>query len=283
MFLLIFRELPNHTMPVILVATDFSPAGSNAAYYAASLAQSWNCELTLLHSYFMPVTFNDPAIPIIPVAGLQEANNDRMNKAAQGLQAAFPILKINTRLEYGDIEDIIEEVIEEVKPQLLVIGSHGEEEDSFWSGSRSGELLRSSKTAILAVPEGFAYKPVQKVCIAVDQAGMPEDGAFESLQTFLKLNKAGLDILHVVKADATAPEDQSTVPIPAFDAGIPVSFNLVMASGNVDDELAAFTQNNAADWLAVIPHHYSFWESLFHKSHTKAMVHKTGIPLLALH
>ncbi len=270
-------------MPVILVATDFSNAGDNAAQYGAALAHEWGYDLQLLHSYFMPVSFNDPGIPVVPIDDLRDINNTRMESTATMIRNAYADVSVTTRIEYGDIGDILEEVIEDAAPKLLIIGSHGAEEDSFWTGNTAAELLRSSKTPILAVPDGYHYAPVRKVCIAVDAAGMPEDAAFSALQDLLKRTGASLDILHVAKEKSDSSQDRMDMPLPAFEDKVPVNFHVVSSIAQVDDEIAAFTQAKMTDWLIVIPHHYSFWESLFHKSHTKAMVHKSGIPVLALH
>jgi len=270
-------------MPVILVATDFSAAGENAGFYGAALAQAWGYELSVLHTYFLPVTFNDPAMPIIPMEEMQEVNVSRMSKTEAALKESFPELNISTRIEYGEIQDTLEDVLEEVKPGLLVIGSHGEDEDTFWTGNTSAALLRNSKTPILAVPAGYAFQPITEVCIALDKAGLSNDDSFKSLQELLTLTKAGLHVLHVVKEVPIEDNNQPTTSFPALADAQKVAFHVAKAQGSIDDEIAGFIAANHIDWLVVVPHHYTFWESIFHKSHTKAMVHKSGVPILALH
>jgi nucleotide-binding universal stress UspA family protein len=44
-----------------------------------------------------------------------------------------------------------------------------------------------------------------------------------------------------------------------------------------------FVMSHSMDWLVVAPHHYSFLESIFHKSHTVAMIHISKVPLLSIH
>ncbi len=267
-------------MPTILVATDFTAIGTNAAHYAASVAQSWGCDLLMLHTYFMPVTFNDPAMPIIPITDLRDAITSRMDKAETEMKQSFPGLGISTRTEYGDIQDTLAEVIEDVKPSLLIIGTHGEEGDeSFWAGNTSADLLRNTQTPILAVPGTYIYRPIAQVCIAVDSAGLKEDASLTALQSFLKSNNAALHIVHA----ATAADSGEPIAIPSLGNEQKVILHPEQATGNVDDAIAEYVAANAIDCLVVIPHHYSFWESLFHKSHTKALLHKIHVPVLALH
>jgi hypothetical protein len=54
-------------------------------------------------------------------------------------------------------------------------------------------------------------------------------------------------------------------------------------SSGVDEAITNYAGTHGMDWLAVIPHHYGFWEGLFHKSHTERMLKLAHIPILALH
>lgn len=266
-------------MPTILVATDLSLKGNNAAHYAAAMAQQRDCDLLMLHTYYMPVTFNDTAMPMMPLPDMHDAAGERLSSALEKVKAAFPGLNVMARSEYGTIEDTLEEVIEEVKPELLVIGTDNDEEDSFWSGSTSADLLRNTQTPILAVPAGYAYKAMQHVCMAVDEGGVREDESLTALQAFLKMMNAVLHIVHV----ATPNDTGKPIAIPSMGGEQQVILHPEKTAGGVDDAIADYVAANGMDCLVVIPHHYSFWESLFHKSHTKALLHKIHVPVLALH
>jgi nucleotide-binding universal stress UspA family protein len=268
-------------MPLILVATDFSATSTNAAHYAASLAQSRGYGLLLLHAYFIPVTFNDPAMPILPIDELREASNARMSRAVDTLQAAFPGLVLQSRVAYGDIQDCLEEVVGELQPELLVIGSHSEE-DSFWTGSTAADLLRNTQTAILAVPAGYPYRPVAQLCIALEAQGIRDEAPFQPLQALLGQEPVIIHLLHIPSKDEAAAGIMMEEKLPLFAAGRQVVFH-TGTEGDVDEQIAAYVTSHAIDWLIVVPHQYGFWDSMFHKSHTKAMVYKSPVPVLALH
>ena len=51
-------------MKTILVATDFSPAATNAANYAAEMARVIDANLLLLHVYQIPVGYLEVPIPV---------------------------------------------------------------------------------------------------------------------------------------------------------------------------------------------------------------------------
>ena len=52
---------------------------------------------------------------------------------------------------------------------------------------------------------------------------------------------------------------------------------------SVEDGINGFLADNQMDWLMIMPHKQSFFEWLFHKSHTKAIVKTVQIPLVAIH
>ena len=52
---------------------------------------------------------------------------------------------------------------------------------------------------------------------------------------------------------------------------------------DTDTAMKNFAATSNMDWLAIIPHKHSFFERLFHKSHTVEMIHNSRIPLIALH
>jgi nucleotide-binding universal stress UspA family protein len=54
-------------------------------------------------------------------------------------------------------------------------------------------------------------------------------------------------------------------------------------SENIDESIHQFVIENQMNWLVVVPHKHSFFEGLFHKSHTKAMTRKLQIPVISLH
>ena len=57
----------------------------------------------------------------------------------------------------------------------------------------------------------------------------------------------------------------------------------VVADTDVNHAIETFVDQNNIDMLIMIPRKHSFFEGLFHRSHTKAITHVSHIPVLALH
>ena len=271
-------------MPAIIAATDYSPIGENAVYYAAALAAAWKQPLIVVHAYYIPVTFNDPAMPaIIPQEDLIEVANSRMDKTKAALQQDFPETEITTRVEYGDAQDVIADIADEFPAALVVVGSHGEDDADMWMGSTTLDLLRHLTCPVLAVPPDSSFKGVSKICLALDFSKPEEMLPTEALRQLLEEAGGELHLLHVAKEGDEGSLHYEQTRLPAQLQGLNVSFHEAHTSGSVDEKIAEFCEARQMDWLSVIPKHHSFWESLFHKSHTKQVIRVSHIPVLALH
>ena len=274
-------------MPVIIAATDHSTIGDNAANYAAGLAAQWGYSLVLVNAYFIPITFNDPAMPVIPPDDLMDASKARMDATVERLRAAFPQMEISGSVSYGDIQDVLEDAVDELQPFLVVAGSHGGEEEAsdMWMGDTTLDLLRNIKCPVLAVPPAVTFKPVGQICLALDFSAPEEHLPVDTLSQFQQVcGGASIHLLHVAKEEGEAAVF-SYVGTPAAGAlqSLNPTFHQAATAGSVDEKIAEFCETSNMDWMAVIPHHHSFWQSLFHKSHTKGVVRVSHIPVLALH
>ena len=57
----------------------------------------------------------------------------------------------------------------------------------------------------------------------------------------------------------------------------------IIYDANINETINTAVKKNDIDWLVMIPRKHSFFEGLFHKSHTKALASHSTIPVLALH
>ncbi len=271
-------------MSHILVATDFSEVAENAIHYACQMAKDHQASVTVLHSFIIPVTFSDTPMPVMPVDEGREIAEDRMNQILDELRRQYPELAIGSKIMFGDIVDCIEEYAEEQKPWLVVLGNSGTEDSNLWLGSNVVSALKNLKQTVIAVPKEAQYKKAEKICFACDFKNIVEHFKIQNLVNLIQSMGGQLHVLNVdhnnkeLKTDAI-PEHTG------LHEGL-LSLNPVyhyVEKENVNEAIQEFIEENHMDWLIIVPHKYSFFEGLFHKSHTKAMVKVTHIPIVALH
>lgn len=273
-------------MSYILAATDFSPAAENALHYACQLAQDSHLNLTILHSFMIPVSFGDNPMPVMIANDGREAAEERLEVLANSLKLQHPLLSISTQVSYGDIVDVLDEKIQQQKPALIILGNDGEEGDIAWLGSNLISAMRHLKVPVLSVPSQCRYKKVERICYSCDFKNNDDTGLALDIKTMLTVTQSQLHVLYIDKNNNESSEEQllsmeSSAMHNSLKESSPV-YHFV-EKDNIETGIADFVNDNAIDWLIIIPHKHSLLDNFFKKSHTKSLVKKIEIPLLALH
>ena len=270
-------------MPLIIIATDFSSIAENAANYACQLAVAQNARVTIIHSFVFPVMFSDIPLPATLINDTENDLDTQMKKLVDNLKMSYPGLDIQGVVIDGDLINALDDYTQiNQEPWLVVLGNSNTGEYSTWE-SNAIAAFKHLKYPVLAVPPDVKYKPVKKICLAFDNKHEGNDVAFTQLRDIALALNAQLDILNaqidVENRDNIHTADDQTQKILA-----PANphFNTVYET-NIDNAIEDFIGKNNIDWLVMIPRKHSFFEGLFHKSHSKAMTHRTHIPLVALH
>lgn len=273
-------------MSVIIAATDFSATGDNAVRYACSLAKDHSASVVVVHSFIVPIAFSDTPMPVLPIDDSREIAEERMKKELNELKSLFPDVKVVGKIMYGDIVDSLREYLEdEAKPWLIVLGNSGTgEEASLWLGSTALSALKNLPYPVVAVPSELSYSGIRKICFACDYKHVTGHLPSTQLLDVVQHTKAELHILNVDHNDrGVDPETPlETEELHRYLAPAKPQFHFVDNS-HTDEAINKFVEDNQMDWLVVIPHRHSFFEGLFHKSHVKAMVRTSKVPIVALH
>lgn len=138
----------------ILVPIDFEGAGQEALRMAQSLAPRLGLRVVLLHVYTIPV-FVYPGFEPIAAPGLPEELESAAKQALEQLAASSG--KLETVLRAGDPAAEILRVIEEKRPSMVVMGTHGRRGMAhFLLGSVAEKVIRGSSVPVLTVHDSTA-------------------------------------------------------------------------------------------------------------------------------
>jgi nucleotide-binding universal stress UspA family protein len=222
----------------------------------------------------------------LPPSLINEAQNDaevNMEKLVSTLKQKYKGLQITGKVIYGDIIHTIDEVTKGMlKPWLIVVGNSSPDNSS-WPDSTLLDALKRLKFTVLAVPPETTYSPVRRICYAYDKIDKKDDRVLTKLKEITVQLNAELYVLNA-QANKQGEDNPSvideTARIILTDAK--PQFH-ILHEENIDTAILDFASKNNIDWLILLPRKHSFFEGLFHKSHTKALAHNTHIPIVALH
>lgn len=272
-------------MPLIIAATDFSDVAENAVNYACSLASSQNAEVMVIHSFIVPVMFSDIPMPVSLMSDAQKDAEAQMKKLTDGMSKAYPGVKIKGKVIYGDTISVIEEYSEEKhRPWLVVVGNSSTAENNAWPDSVLIDAFKKLRFPVLGVPPEAIFGGVKKLCLAYDNKHSSNDTALQQVADISNRINAALHVLNV-QPDVHNQDNQEYIDGDAKKILDPlnVHYHFVYESTNINGTIEDFVKTNDIDWLIMIPHKHSFFEGLFHRSHTTSVANHARIPILALH
>lgn len=133
----------------ILVPIDFQDASFEALALARDLAQRLGLEVVLLHTYAIPIVVYPGFDPIIS-PGLPDEIAAAANAAIEKVAADNGGLR--TVVRAGDAATEILREIEETKPALVALGTHGRKGLAhLLLGSVAEKIVRSSAVPVITV------------------------------------------------------------------------------------------------------------------------------------
>jgi nucleotide-binding universal stress UspA family protein len=154
--------------PILVVLTDFSPAGDRACAYAAALAAPLGATLHLVHVFSMP--FTSPRMAV----AMHEAIAEHVQEDSWRLQqkASELPLSATTQIIEADWVEAMAQVLADYHPLLVVVGLTATDGPfSEWRSNRPLPLAHQTGYPLLLVPENLplaALHPPRRLLLAVE-------------------------------------------------------------------------------------------------------------------
>lgn len=189
------------TVKKILCPVDFFPASDAAVNYATELAGNYEANVQLLH-VITPVAVGTYEYAI-DMTGIMESWEERateeMTKLAARVKEAGVEVEFEVRV--GDVYEEIKEAIEKLKPDIIVMGTHGRRGVQRWfMGSTTERLLRHSPVPLITI-SSTGQKPsspsFKRILVTTDFS----DGTADALAYAFSVaqeNESQISLLHVV-------------------------------------------------------------------------------------
>ena len=271
-------------MKTIIVATDYSPIAENAVNFAADVAEEQQARLVVFNSFTVPLHASNTRFSAHAFQEMLDANLNRLKKITETLSESRNITIIHESI-YAFVDDEVTALIDKYNADLIVFGMAKKTvEQSLW-GNTTTTAIKKMRFPVLAVPEGAVYAGVKKVLFACDNIETVPDTIFNRINEIGAKLKAEIEIFHVEETlEKLKEDDQNTLPEileKEENDGI-MYFYKSVRSNAVIEEIEKEIINFNADLLIMIPRQHGFWESLVHRSKTRAMAAGLKVPLLSI-
>lgn len=272
-------------MRTIIAPTDFSATAGNAVEYAARLAMAMNARLILFHVYNINIGYPE-VYPISNVQEMQEYYEQEINalrdKLLQSTQNHIPI---TTQVSLGFFFEQLKELCEDEEPYMVVMGSQGATAAEYiFFGGHTVRAIKHLRWPVIAVPPGSAFNGIKKIGLACDMEEVVDTLPAVELNSLVKECGATLHVINTgtQKASAVAETVFQSAMADELLAGSKPLYHFITAI-DTDQGILDFATNEQLDLLVIMPRHHKLLDRILYKSHTKQLVLKSKLPVLALH
>lgn len=259
----------------ILLPTDNSDTSFNAARFAFALFGTDDSRYTLVHT-FLKTAYRNALVPSMDTE--REALN-KLRRFERRCRAHAPGVKLAKRASPFQLVDALNELAEQDKGELIVIGTQGEGNYGL-VGRNTSAVVMGAQIPVIAVPSEWKPTPMKRILLA-DDGGTMDEETLAPLIVMAERAGAELVIAHVRTNTAAFDVRSDRMKLSALFAGVRHSF-VTVAGDEVTRTLDDLAREGRIQLVTVIHRRKSFWQRLFTASKAKRMALHTTMPLLVL-
>jgi len=188
-------------------------------------------------------------------------------------------VEVITKTFKGKLIDTLEKVCNALDVDLIILEPRTNSiKDEVYLGKTSGKIIKQTQIPALIVPEGYAYKPVEKILLAVKSAIVNKKEALQPLMEVKNQFNAIVNMLLVktqyhVEEDFNVEDDLKNMITTTTKAESPTTFQAL---------LEHYKTNNP-DMLCVVRRKRGFFAKLWEDDTIlKKDFHSSKLPVLVL-
>ncbi len=199
---------------------------------------------------------------VVPAQVTADAMSAKLEEGGKILATAVKSLKVDpsnitARLKQGDPKDVVLQVADEEKSDLIIMGSRGLKRlESILENSVSQYVFQLSARPMLLVKDDTYVKKIRRVMVAMDKSDAARQSLDLALSLLRNINGAQLFLVHVnpdLRQSSESTTDAEKDPVLASAAaaakkqGVP--YRCINSSGKPGQEICRLAEEMSIDLL----------------------------------
>jgi nucleotide-binding universal stress UspA family protein len=274
------------TMKKIIVPVDFSITAENAAVYAANVAGFYRADIWLFYNYSLISTMAEYGYASVSEAEMESAANFELEAFKQKILSQLTVpINIFIKSETGDLIESLNNFCAEIEPDMVVFGLSGKNALArLVVGSNTIRAIHHLKYPVLVVPPKAVFIPIRKMGFACDYRKILQTTSLSFFKKMVKDFNADLYVLNVeYKRDEESAEAVAeSMHISELLKELKPNYSAIY-SPDITVGINWFAEKEKIDWMLMIPRQHNLIDKIFGRSHTKALLYHTNIPVLCMH
>jgi nucleotide-binding universal stress UspA family protein len=261
-------------MKTILVPVGSSKNAKSHLQYAVDIAKAFGAKIFVVQIYNV-YTKAGTMIKVDPIL-------ERESKAFLDTHVASIDTKgveVFTRTFKGKLINTLDKVCNALDVDLIILEPRTNSfKDEVYLGKTSGKIIKQTQIPALIVPEGYVYKPIVKILLALKSAIVKKEGVLNPLVDIKNKFKAVMNILLVKtpyhnEGDFELTDELTKMITNTTIAESPTTFQAVLEH----------YKNHSPDLLCVVRRKRGFFSKLWEDNLVlKKDFHSSKIPVLVL-
>lgn len=272
-------------MKIILVPTDFSPCSIQALKTAIALAQITGAKIVIQHNVYTETSWEDlPSARRVDypetLAKVKEAED---NMSVLLRNSPFGKVTISSKITYGTSNEEILSEANKLKADLIVMGSHGNEEmDRYFIGSTVQKVMRDAKCPVMTVQKNYRPSKWKKMVFATDfskEIYKP----FEKIRKLIGDLKATVYLVFVNGPTGFMDTRAINSMMDSFVVRYPeIKFQKVIYNHDDPAEgILQFAEDNPVDMIALVTHRRAA-KPKYLVGQTETLAFRSNVPVLSM-
>jgi nucleotide-binding universal stress UspA family protein len=257
----------------IIIPTDFSENAYKAVAYVYDNFKHQGLKISLIHSIKQPATSSGVMLRLDDMM-MKDAERD-MAKLMSQIWEAYED-KPEVIIRNGYLKDWVEQVAKVKAPDLIVMGTKGENNiASKLMGSVTESIIRTSQYPVLAVPASSDSKPLHRLTICTAKGELPQARFIRNLVSHVAIPNARIEVLRIL----TSEDQKAQRSISLDKQQIRVE---TLRNTDVVDGINEYLATSEVDMLCLYHSHTTRLDYLFNRSITKRICANVELPLLVM-
>jgi nucleotide-binding universal stress UspA family protein len=263
-------------MKRILVPVDFSDASTNALSYAIQLFGASALEITVLHIYGVKST--TLMMKNIDSMLERDARKD-LDALIQKVKEEYPEVDFKTKIGKNYAVSAIVSLGDSGNYDFIVMGTKGASGlKEVFMGSVAGGVVSKTSAPVIVVPEGYSFRPLEKIVLAVSSDPFSDAKVLEPLRGIAKEHQSGIKVLHIAQKK-TPQIEKALKAIEDLKPTVDYAFG----TGNTNKDLNEYLMKDFSGLLCLIRTKKGLMNRLLKESVTLKQTFNSPVPLLILH
>ncbi len=285
----------------ILVPVDFSLHSEKACKMAVNIAVQLNVKLIFIHCYINPIIHSIPFSDIyaydssllVKLEYSEEYANEQLQKfvakmAAEIGEEKWKSVSPEYIIKSGYPEDDILAFAQKYHPQLIIMGSGGNDSESGTLGSIAVEVMYNSPVPVLIVPEETPERSLSQFANVLYATNFDEKDfiAIDKLMQLLHPFDIKLKCVHVGQS---LRDDWNHARLEGMKNVLSKKYKdrefdcQLIEGGDILESLEKIIQEENVDILSLTTHKRNMITRLFNPSFARKMIFHARTPLLIFH